>query len=210
MIGCGLVSFVIGVIINLARILIALNHAWTDFTVTMHTLGLFIFSLASFCAVILLMYKRPTHSLNQEKLKSNLIIGYSIMSILIISLGILALYNIIPEFFSPEGYTLLSTVVQAITVALFIVSALLFSRIYLDSKSKVLFWYSLGLAAYAIGIIVEITTPVIGTALFWEGQITQYAGSVFFLSRFGTLKGKRDGQQLFQEVGFNLNFYFQT
>ena len=210
LIGCGLIAFGIGVIINLARILIALNRDWNDFTVQMHTLGLFIFALLSFCAVILLMYKRPKHYLNQKKLKSNLAIGYSIMGILIVSLGLLALYNVIPEFFSPQGYTLLSTTVQTITVTLFVVSALLFSRIYLESKSKVLYWYSLGLAAIAFGIIVEIITPMLGTALFWEGQITEYAGSVFFLIAIWNAKGEARWTAAFTRSKVQFEYLFSN
>lgn len=190
LIGCGLVSFGIGVIINLARILLALNRDWTDFTVTMHSLGLFIFSLLSFSAAILLMYKRPTHNLNPTKLKSNLGMAYFIMGILITSLSLLALYSIIPEFFSPQGFSQLGNIVQAITVALFIASTLLFINIYFESKSKVLYWYSFGLGLYAIGVISSIIIPTINTPLFWIGQITQYTGSVFFLIAIGNAKGE--------------------
>ena len=190
LIGCGLVSFGIGVIINLSRILLSLNRDWTDFTVTMHSLGLFIFSLLSFAAAILLLYKQPTHNLNPTKLKSNLGMAYFLMGILITSLSLLALYNVLPEFFSPQGFSVLGNSVQAITLALFIASTILFIHIYSESKSKVLYWYSLGLGLYAIGVISSITISAINTPLFWIGQITQYTGSVFFLIAIGNAKGE--------------------
>ncbi len=181
LISCGLISFGVGVLISLARILLALNRDLTDFTVTMHSLGLFIFSLLSFSAAVLLMYKRSTYISNRAKLKSNAILAYLITGIIMAILSILALYSVIPEFFAPEGSTLVNNLVIVITFILFVASTLLFSSIYFESRSKVLYWYSLGLALYAIGVVSTVIMPTIDTPLSWIGRITQYAGSVFFL-----------------------------
>jgi hypothetical protein len=51
----------------------------------------------------------------------------------------------------------------------------------MKSKSPALFWYSLGLALFAIGLFGVSQEMSLGDPTGWIGKIAQYIGGIYFL-----------------------------
>ena len=73
---------------------------------------------------------------------------------------------------------------------LFAVSSLVFMRIYFESKSDILYWYSLSLALMALG---RCSGVLIGGApdvpVQWVGRFGSYLGVVYLLISVLTTRG---------------------
>ncbi len=187
LIGCSMIAFGIGNLINSINLLIAASD-WANFAVTMHNLGLLAFSMLNFSAAMVITYGKPIHIAN--KADPRLITeSYCITGALMTILGLLIILDVVPHFMVPDGFSSLRQTILVAAITLFTASSILLGRLYFESKSTVLYWYSLALALYAVGV-AAITLSALGTPLSWAARSTQYAGSVFFLvailSRFPT------------------------
>ena len=89
--------------------------------------------------------------------------------------------GLFPAFYvSGEGYTLIRYIFSAFYVVFLIASAALYARLYVSSKSDFVYWYSLGLAMIALGLVAGfLGSP--GDPLNWLGRIAQYGGSIYFV-----------------------------
>ncbi len=98
-----------------------------------------------------------------------------------ILISIAASNGLFPAFYvSGEGYTLIRYIFSAFYVVFLIVAAALYARLYVFSKSDFVYWYSLGLAMIALGLVAGfLGTP--GDPLNWLGRIAQYTGSIYFV-----------------------------
>jgi hypothetical protein len=67
------------------------------------------------------------------------------------------------------------------TALLFLVAALLFSRVYLRSRSPTLFWYSLALATTAFAFVALLFSKNAGDLVSWTGIGGVLLGSAYFL-----------------------------
>jgi len=78
--------------------------------------------------------------------------------------------------------TVLAGWVMGTTVVLFAVSSLVFMRIYFQSKTDILYWYSLSLALIAVGrcssLLISEATDV---PVQWVGRLSLYLGAVYLL-----------------------------
>jgi hypothetical protein len=72
--------------------------------------------------------------------------------------------------------------VLASTALLFLVAALLFSRVYLRSHSPTLFWYSLALATTAFAFVALLFSKNAGDLVSWTGIGGVLLGSAYFLT----------------------------
>ena len=103
-------------------------------------------------------------------------------------LSVLAIESIIPGGFGESG-SIAQRGSAAATVILFAVSAVLFSRVYLQSHNPILYWYSLALWATSIGFVAFFSTRVSGDLLLRTGIGSVCVGSIYFL--FSILAGPR-------------------
>ena len=84
-----------------------------------------------------------------------------------------ALLGATPAFFVPGvGSTVLRQAVVAAGLFLFAASSILFMRLYRDSRSGILFWYSMALALTTIGLAAFYFGRTVGDpiALDWENS----------------------------------------
>jgi hypothetical protein len=103
-----------------------------------------------------------------------LVIGFLIL------LTVLAFMGATPAFFVPgTGSTQLRLVVVAATLFLFSASALVFVKLYHDSKSGILFWYSMALALTAVGLGAFYLARVPGDPIAWAGRTATYLGGIY-------------------------------
>jgi hypothetical protein len=96
------------------------------------------------------------------------------------TLSILAIESILPASFGEIG-SFAQRAAAATTVSLFVVSAILFSSVYLRSHNPILYWYSLALWATAVGFLSFFATKGNGDPLLWTGIASVCVGSVYFL-----------------------------
>jgi len=103
-----------------------------------------------------------------------LVIGF--LTLLIV----LSFMGLTPAFFVPgSGSTQLRLVVVAATLFLFAISALVFVRLYQNSRSGILFWYSMALALTAVGLGAFYVARLPGDPIAWTGRTATYLGGVY-------------------------------
>jgi hypothetical protein len=93
-----------------------------------------------------------------------------------------AIQRLTPVFFiEGVGSTPIRLWVTGSTVVLFALASLLFMRVYSKSRAEILYWYSLGLALVAIGMLAfSLQESVIGPG-GWAGRIALYLSGTYFL-----------------------------
>jgi hypothetical protein len=96
------------------------------------------------------------------------------------TLSVLAIESIIPASFAEPG-SIAQRGAAATTVALFTISAILFTRVYFRSHNPILYWYSLALWATAVGFLSFFATNGKGDPLLWTGIASVCIGSIYFL-----------------------------
>ena len=154
---------------------------WTNFLVTIHNVGVFSFAAITFAASIIASNRMLGLAPNTNRRRIlNILAAYVSAVILSICLAVLTISNDIPPFVVSGSFTLLRQSVLVVTIMLLTFSSIIFGKKYLSSKSSIIYWYSLGLALIAIGILGILIEPHLGTALSWTGRATQYVGCVFF------------------------------
>jgi PAS domain S-box-containing protein len=103
--------------------------------------------------------------------------------------------GLFPAFYvSGQGYTLIRYIFSAFYIVFLIVSAVLYARLYVSSKSDFVYWYSLGLAMITLGLVAGfLGTP--GDPLNWLGRIAQYVGSIYFVVAVVVTRNEARNQQ---------------
>ena len=76
---------------------------------------------------------------------------------------------------------MLRQAVVALGLFLFAASSILFMRLYRDSKTGILFWYSMALALTAIGLAAFYFGRTVGDPIAWTGRIAVYLGGIYSL-----------------------------
>jgi hypothetical protein len=95
--------------------------------------------------------------------------------------AILALNDIFTPFHTPgSSTTLIRSVFTGITIIVFLAASGIYLRLFLRWRTVFLYWYSLGLALFALGTIF-LSQASIDSRLFWLGKASLYAGSIYFI-----------------------------
>ena len=113
----------------------------------------------------------------------------------VVALTVLALVGATPAFFVPGiGSTVLRQVVVAAGLFMFGASSILFMRLYRDSRSGILFWYSMALALTTVGLGAFYFGRTIGDPIAWAGRIATYLGGVYSLiAIWSAVRGSHGG-----------------
>jgi hypothetical protein len=170
-------AFFVGIPFSIS---IAAATSIPDLTVALGALGLLVSSTfqlsgaaqASFGSV-------PVGSEHRRLRLISVFLAVSVVCVMIVLFGFLGVY---PTFFvNNVGITLADTVVYGFIISFFLAGGLLYMRLYLKSKSKTLFFYSLGLILYALGSFGITQQVVFGDAVVWVGRLSTYFGLIYFL-----------------------------
>ncbi len=114
--------------------------------------------------------------------KSLLALTYMAAVVFTFALTALTFLGFVPEFVTASGETTsLRGIVLGASVFFFASSCLLFMRQFLKSRSHVLYWYSMGLGLFAVGLLSATLVKVSGEVLTWLSRLTVYAGGFYFL-----------------------------
>jgi hypothetical protein len=88
-----------------------------------------------------------------------------------------------------SGITFVDEVTYGFVILFFLVGSLLYLRLYLKSKSDILYMYSLALMLYAIGSFGLTQQVAFGDAVVWIGRLSTYIGLFYFL--FALLRSRK-------------------
>jgi PAS domain S-box-containing protein len=179
--GGAMVTFGICNLIAAWGILSVTSPEGTNFLVTVHNSGVLVFGIVTFAASILSSTKTSRLNPNAKNRKLSVVLAYSTATVLAIILAALTLAKDTPPFVVLGEFTLLRQSILIVAVVLLFSSAFLFGKKYFDTKSRIVYWYALGLGLIGIGIIGILIEPHLGTPLSWIGRAAQYVGCVFFV-----------------------------
>ncbi len=117
-----------------------------------------------------------------EKSAPALFAGYA-GSIALVIIAILSVeWSLTPDFFAKGiGPTLLRQQVLGVAALLFAYSSLVLMRDYTRSKGAILYWFSLGLAAIAVGFVSAFLGKVPGGPFSWLGRTSLIVGGIYFI-----------------------------
>ena len=139
-----------------------------------------------------------------EKSAFALLVGYA-GSIALVILAILSIeLSFTPDFFVKGiGPTLLRQQVLGAAIVLFAYSSLVLMRDYTKSQIAILYWFSLGLAAIAVGFVSAFLGKVPGGPFSWLGRISLIVGGLYFIVSIlqaykGTEANKSESEKLAQ------------
>ena len=125
---------------------------------------------------------RDRSSRDSKSRKPKLILAYGGAVGFLAALTGFALLGATPAFFVPgAGSTILRQAVVGAGLFLFAASSILFLRLYHDSRSGILFWYSMALALTAIGLAAFYFGRTVGDPIAWTGRIATYLGGIYSL-----------------------------
>jgi hypothetical protein len=93
---------------------------------------------------------------------------------------LLAHRGVIPPFYVPEEDSPLRSAVEITAMAFFLVSSLIYLRMYSKSRTSFHFWYSLGLLLFTQGSVFLFLGSVEGL-IAWIGRAAQYIGGIYLL-----------------------------
>jgi len=127
-----------------------------------------------------LLARRPSHSHATRRMNwVRVAVCYGLALAFMVLLALAARQGLTPAFAVPSGFTMLRQAVLGCGILCFVVAAGLFRAMNSEPRSDYMFWYSLGLGAFAIGLIGVMIQPGVGTVLGWVGRATQYLGGAY-------------------------------
>ncbi len=96
-----------------------------------------------------------------------------------------AVLGAVPPFFiQGTGFTALREFVITNAIEFFAIAAGILLYLYYRKREEFFFWYSIGLALIAIGLLAVHFPSVLGSPLGWVGRSAQYLGAVYVLIAF--------------------------
>jgi len=124
---------------------------------------------------------QPEQDAHKRKVK--LIIIFTGIFALLVILTFWVLQGILPVFFvQAQGPALLRQIILGFAVLSFFLSGLLFMKLYRNSQSSFLYWYTLALFLISIGLCCVFLQKSFGSPIGWLGRIAQYIGGVYLVA----------------------------
>ncbi len=110
------------------------------------------------------------------------ILAYLAVLVFMALLTIWTIQGATPPFYVPGvGTTQLQWWVRGSALALFAFSSVVFMIVYSRSRTGLLYWYSLGLALFAIHCFPAMLTVILDSPIHWMQRLTHYLGAVYLL-----------------------------
>jgi hypothetical protein len=88
---------------------------------------------------------------------------------------LLAYRGVVPSFYTNPS---LRNIVHGISAVLFLTCFLIYLRLFLKLRYDYLYWYSLGLVLFTLGIFF-LSQGAINSRLFWLGKAAHYSGHIY-------------------------------
>ena len=151
-----------------------------NWAVTEAAIGLLLFSALQILAGFQASFRSA--SIGSEHRKVRLTLTCSFVVFLSLLLSFLIWLDVFPLFFiNGVGVALIDQIIYAIVIIFLSLSCALFLRLYLKSKSSVLYWYTLALAMEAIGLYGATFQVRFSDIVVWTGRVGVYIAFIYFL-----------------------------
>jgi PAS domain S-box-containing protein len=150
-----------------------------NYTVTIYNTCTFVSSLMQTGNAVLISVGNLQGS---PSTKSKLILSYFLSITFVAIVATVTYMNLMPKFFVEDtGATVIDFAILSIAIVLFAISSLLVFHRQMRTKSSVLYFCSIALALFAVGLFAVSLETSLGDPLGWIGKIAQYIGAIFFL-----------------------------
>ena len=174
LIGSGLlISGLTALASGAAATLLSANANFTIFAV-----GMFFSSITLVFSTVFFVTSTPKVVVNRKIVLS---IAYMLAAISVTVLTALVILKVTPAFVTEAGTTPLRSFVLGVSAVFFILSGLISASQYLKLKSQPLYWYSLAIFLYAVGLSGAFEAVELGDVLQWVSRIALYVGGIYFL-----------------------------
>ncbi len=180
----GIAALVFGTLLIIAQLAITPSTGLTltpNEAVTLGNMGQLLGSAVLFLSAMLLWSGKGNVLPDTSR---KIVLGTSYLLVLVVILAVTAIcsFGQFPVFFiSGTGSTPVREAVLLLSAIFAGASVLLFGWKYLRTGSTVLYWYSLGVILFLLGLTGSFFTVNIGDALNWIGRIGFYLMGVYFL-----------------------------
>ena len=151
-------------------------------SVTIGNIGIFISSFVILLSAIFTL--SGIGSYGTANRKATLIITYTISLFLVLTVALLADFDIWPTFLSSSGPTSLSDVILTVSILLYLESCIMFGWRYWQVKSQVIYWYSLALGLLTLALVAAAFTMQLGDPINWLSRLALYLSGIYFLISF--------------------------
>ncbi len=146
---------------------------------TVFSIGILVSSCFQLAAAHVTLKGEGINWFNKRKITLGLF--YVSITVFMVALATVSSLELLPPFFKITGPAMLSKTVLCISLAFFIFSALIFIYQYLQTKSSVLYWYSLALVIISTSLFGLLFAQQFTGVLTWMSRCAQYLGGFYFL-----------------------------
>jgi hypothetical protein len=149
-------------------------------TVAIAALGLLVGSIVQMLSGVQASFRSATIGVEHRKARLAIACFTALLlSIVVISLPLWSGFPVL--FVNSHGVTLLNQGIYGISIVVFVIGSFLFMRLYRQSKSSTMYWYSLALLLWGIGTFGVAWQLRFSDILAWTGRIGWYIGSLYYL-----------------------------
>jgi PAS domain S-box-containing protein len=176
--GSGVFSMAVGSLI--AGFL--LQSKGSNAVITIHNISAFLAGVLHFTgATLAFVGFESEQDTRKRKFKSVTIFTGIFAFLVILTFGVLK--GILPSFFvQGQGPTLIRQVILGIATLSFLMSGLLFTKLYRNSRSNFLYWYTAALFLISIGLGCILIQKSFGSPIGWLGRIAQYTAGLYMVA----------------------------
>jgi PAS domain S-box-containing protein len=178
-----------------------------NITETVQSTNFFFCALLMVFGTILAIYGIVPKQRSGDIPKELLVYGGCVLYIILFSVA--AIRGVFPPFFIPgAGYTFLRQFMIINAIEFFALVSVLLFFLYVRRREDFFFWYAIGLALIALGLVGVIFSNVPGGSISWVGREAQYLGAVYVLLAFIVLN--RSAHWTGLTVGEMLSRFFRA
>jgi hypothetical protein len=150
--------------------------------ITIHNISACLAGILHFTgATLALLGFQPEHDVRKRKFRLASIFTGIFAFLAILTSGVM--HGVLPIFFvQGQGPTLFRQVILGFAVLSFFISGLLFTKLYRNSRSNFLYWYTVALFLISVGLGCIFIQKSFGSPIGWLGRIAQYAGGLYLVA----------------------------
>jgi len=176
-------------------------------SVTIHNLGVLIGAILHSMSALQTVFKaEPEQMLERRRHKA--LFGFTGTLFLIVLIIAATVSGIIPPFWKAGvGSTPLKQGVLGTAITLFSLTSIYTMVLYFQTRSRILYWYSLALALTSIGLIGITVMKAVGDPIGWAGRTAQYVGGIYFL--VAVLSALREAKEQGFSLGMAIDRFFR-
>ncbi len=150
--------------------------------VTIHNIGVFSASIFHFAGAMTTLMDLPQDPEGKHRKRKLYIGGGGILAFTSL-LAVVSAAGTMPVFYlQGVGFSLLRQEILGIAIFLFASSSFLLMGVFSRQRNAYLFWYSLGLMLFGVGLFGVWVQREVGGPIGWTGRFAQFFSGIYFLN----------------------------